>query len=271
MATSEAALLEQAGSLRRMVAQAHSGIDAIAEASRNLASSSEAIAGGAQRQAESLQQTAASLEEITSTVRLSTDNAREANRLATSSGDSAEAGGLVVSDAVAAMGDISAASMRIVDIISTVNDIAFQTNLLAVNAAVEAARAGDQGRGFAVVAAEVRTLALRSSDAANEIKSLIQDSMAKVDRGTKLVNQSGRTLAEIVTSVKRVRSMVGDIATAAEEQSRGIDQVNTAMAQMDAVTQANTAQTGDLALTAQSLSEQSGQLMELVGALDNGR
>jgi methyl-accepting chemotaxis protein len=267
IAKSEAASEKQSASLRTLVAQAHDGVDAIDSASRNLANSSESIAGGAQRQAESLQQTSASIEQITATVRQSAQSAKEANRFAAASGDSAQAGGLVVSDAVAAMGEINASSTRISEIISTVDEIAFQTNLLAVNAAVEAARAGEQGRGFAVVAAEVRALAVRSAEAAKEIKALVHDSLRKVERGTQLVNQSGATFAEIVVSVKRVRTMVGDIATAAEEQSRGIDQVNAAMAQMDAVTQTNTAQTEDLARTAQSLSEQSGQLMQLVGAL----
>jgi hypothetical protein len=162
------------------------------------------------------------------------------------------------------MSEINAASAKISDIISTIDEIAFQTNLLAVNAAVEAARAGDEGRGFAVVASEVRSLAQRSAVAAKEIKVLIQDSLRKVEAGSLLVNRSGETLHGIVGSVKRVTDIVGEIAAASGEQSTGIEQVNTAMTQMDQVTQANSAQTEELSATAQSLSEQSAHLMELV-------
>jgi hypothetical protein len=162
------------------------------------------------------------------------------------------------------MAEINAASAKISDIISTIDEIAFQTNLLAVNAAVEAARAGDEGRGFAVVASEVRSLAQRSAVAAKEIKVLIQDSLRKVEAGSGLVNRSGETLQGIVGSVKRVTDIVGEIAAASGEQSTGIEQVNTAMTQMDQVTQSNSAQTEELSATAQSLSEQSAHLMELV-------
>ena len=266
-ARSQAALEAHLNSMQIVIAQANVGIDLVATASRNVASSSEEIASGAQKQAASLEQTSASLEQITSTMRQSSEHAREANRLAQTTGESAEQGGTVVSDAVKAMQEISVASAKIADIISTINEIAFQTNLLAVNAAVEAARAGEEGRGFAVVASEVRSLALRTADAAKEIRNLIQDSLQKVERGTELVNRSGLTLDAIVTSVKRVRDIVGEMATASEEQSIGIEQVNQAMGQMDQVTQANSEKTEELASTAQSLSEQSAQLMTLVGSL----
>lgn len=233
-------------------------------ASQQLAAAAQAIAGGAQEQAASLEETSASLEEITATVRQSADNARQASQLASGSKEAAEQGQGVVSNAVTAMAEINAASAKISDIISTIDEIAFQTNLLAVNAAVEAARAGEEGRGFAVVAAEVRSLAQRSAEAAKEIKGLIQDSLRKVERGSELVNKSGETLHAIVSSVKRVTDIVGEIAAAAGEQSTGIEQVNTAMMQMDQVTQSNSAQTEELSSTAESLSEQSGHLMEQV-------
>jgi methyl-accepting chemotaxis protein len=243
------------------VSRASEGVNT---ASRELTSSSELIADGAQQQAASLEETAASLEQITATVRQSADNAREASVLASSSRESAEQGGHIVSDAVTAMGEINTASKKISDIISTVDEIAFQTNLLAVNAAVEAARAGEQGRGFAVVASEVRNLALRSAASAKEIKALIGDTLHKVNKGTALVNRSGETLQSIIQSVKRVSEIVGDIAIASKEQSTGIEQVNQAMGQMDGVTQTNSAQTKDLADTAGSLSGQSSALMALV-------
>lgn len=233
--------------------------------SQQLAAATEIIASGAQQQAASLEETSASLEEITATVRQSADNARQASQLASGSKQDAENGQEVVAHAVTAMAEINVASAKISDIISTIDEIAFQTNLLAVNAAVEAARAGEEGRGFAVVAAEVRSLALRSAGAAKEIKALIQDTLRKVERGTNLVNKSGETLQGIVSSVKRVTDIVGEIAVAASEQSTGIEQVNTAMTQMDGVTQSNSSQTEELSATAASLAGQSATLMELVG------
>jgi methyl-accepting chemotaxis protein len=231
---------------------------------QQLASASEAIASGAQEQAASLEETSASLEQITAAVRQSADNAQQASQLAAGSKDSALQGQEVVAKAITAMSEINVASAKISDIISTIDEIAFQTNLLAVNAAVEAARAGDEGRGFAVVASEVRSLAQRSSAAAKEIKGLIQDSLRKVEAGSALVNRSGDTLQGIVGSVKRVTDIVGEIAASSGEQSAGIEQVNSAMTQVDRVTQSNSAQTEEVSATAQSLSEQSAHLLELV-------
>jgi len=260
-----------AKSLNRAVERLNSTMQQVAEnasnassSSQQLAAASEAIASGAQEQAASLEETSASLEEITATVRQSADNAQQASQLASGSKDTALQGQEVVSKAITAMVEINVASSKISEIISTIDEIAFQTNLLAVNAAVEAARAGDEGRGFAVVASEVRSLAQRSAVAAKEIKVLIQDTLRKVEAGSALVNHSGETLQGIVGSVKRVTDIVGEIAAASGEQSAGIEQVNTAMTQMDQVTQSNSAQTEELSATAQSLSEQASQLMELV-------
>ena len=260
-----------AGALNRAVEKLNSTLQEVADSAANASSSSqqlaaaaENIASGAQEQAASLEETSASLEEITAAVRQSADNANQASQLAACSKDSALQGQDVVTNAITAMSEINAASAKISDIISTIDEIAFQTNLLVVNAAVEAARAGDEGRGFAVVASEVRSLAQRSAVAAKEIKVLIQDSLRKVDAGSGLVNRSGETLHGIVGSVKRVTDIVGEIAAASGEQSTGIEQVNTAMTQMDQVTQSNSAQTEELSATAQSLSEQSAHLMELV-------
>jgi methyl-accepting chemotaxis protein len=268
-----------ADALNRAVGMLNTTLQEVADSAANasassqqLAAASEAIASGAQQQAASLEETSASLEEITATVRQSADNANQASQLAVSSKDSAVQGQEVVSKAITAMAEINVASAKISDIISTIDEIAFQTNLLAVNAAVEAARAGDEGRGFAVVASEVRSLAQRSAVAAKEVKVLIQDSLHKVSVGTELVNHSGETLHGIVGSVKRVTDIVGEIAAAAGEQSTGVEQVNTAMTQMDQVTQSNSAQTEELSATAESLSEQAAHLLELVGAftLSNG-
>ena len=236
----------------------------LADASGQLSSASDEISTGAQEQASSLEETASTLEEITATVKQNSDSAQQARQLASSSKEVAEKGGAVVGHAVEAMGEINQSSKKIADIIIAIDEIAFQTNLLALNAAVEAARAGEQGRGFAVVASEVRNLAQRSATSAKEIKALIEDSVKKVDAGTELVNRSGSTLGEIVTSVKRVTDIITEIAAASKEQSTGIDQVNKAVSQMDTVTQRNASQTEEMSATAQTLTDQAEQLRELV-------
>jgi methyl-accepting chemotaxis protein len=233
--------------------------------STELAKSADSMAGGAHQQAASLEQTSASLEQITATVRQNSDNARQANQFAISSRDAAEKGGSVVQSAMAAMKEINEASTKIAAIIRAIDDIAFQTNLLAVNASVEAARAREHGKGFAVVATEVRTLAQRSGTAAKEIKSLIGDSRQKVEKGSILVNRSGQTLTDIVVSVKRVTDIVSEIASASREQSTGIEQVNGAMLQMDKVMQSNSSQTEELSATANMLASQAKQLEQLIG------
>ena len=236
----------------------------ITTASQELSSTSQAISSGAQEQASALEETAASLEQMTASVKQNADNAQQAAQLAQGAREVAEKGGKVVSAAVNAMTEINASSRKIAEIITAIDEIAFQTNLLALNAAVEAARAGEQGRGFAVVAGEVRNLAQRSASAAKEIKGLINESVDKVESGSKLVNQSGVQLEEIVTSVKRVTDIVGEIAASSREQSTGIEQVNTAVSQMDSVTQSNAAQTEEMAGTAEELSEQAHKMMALV-------
>lgn len=259
-------------SMRKALDEVRTVASEVASASQQLASASTEIAGGAQKQAASLEETAASLEEITSTVRQNADNAQHASQLASSSRDVAEKGGRVVESAVEAMGEITTASKKIAEIITAIDEIAFQTNLLALNAAVEAARAGEQGRGFAVVATEVRNLAQRSATAAKEIKGLIVDSVGKIETGSKHVNDSGNTLQEIVSSVKRVTDMVSEIAAASREQNTGVEQVNKAVTQMDQVTQQNASQTEELSATAESLTRQAEQLQSLVARfrLDDG-
>jgi methyl-accepting chemotaxis protein len=255
----------------------HSTVQQIRSASSSITSAAGEISQGntdlsqrTEEQASSLEETAASIEELTSTVKQNADNAREASQLAVSAREQATRGGEVVQTAVVAMGAINESSKKIADIIGVIDEIAFQTNLLALNAAVEAARAGEQGRGFAVVASEVRNLAQRSAGAAKEIKTLINDSVRKVDEGSKLVNASGLTLTEIVTSVKRVADIIAEIAAASAEQSSGIDQVNKAVGQMDQVTQQNAALVEEAAAAAESLDDQARALLEVVGFFETG-
>jgi methyl-accepting chemotaxis protein len=238
--------------------------DTINTAAKEIAQGNADLSQRTEEQASSLEETASSMEELASTVKQNAENAKQANQLATTASTVAVKGGNVVHEVVQTMSDISTSSGKIVEIISVIDGIAFQTNILALNAAVEAARAGEQGRGFAVVAGEVRNLAQRSAAAAKEIKQLISDSVEKVDGGTKLVEEAGRTMEEIVSSVKRVTDIMGEIAAASVEQSSGIDQVNIAITQMDEVTQQNAALVEQAAAAAESLVDQANGLMEAV-------
>ncbi|MFH0130245.1 methyl-accepting chemotaxis protein [Variovorax sp. VaC1] len=251
-------------SLVKIVREVRSGTDTIATASGQIASGNQDLSSRTEEQASSLEQTAASMEELTSTVKQNADNARQANQLAVSASEVAVKGGSVVSQVVDTMGSINASSKKIVDIIGVIDGIAFQTNILALNAAVEAARAGEQGRGFAVVASEVRSLAQRSAAAAKEIKTLIGDSVEKVEEGSKQVAEAGRTMEEIVGSVKRVTDIMGEITAASQEQTSGIEQINQAITQMDQVTQQNAALVEEASAAAQSLQEQAGSLVQAV-------
>ncbi|WP_081768651.1 methyl-accepting chemotaxis protein [Herbaspirillum sp. RV1423] len=250
--------------LAEIVGQVRAGTDTIATASGQIASGNLDLSSRTEQQASSLEETASAMEEITSTVKQNADNARQANQLAVSASEVAMAGGNVVSQVVETMGSINASSKKIVDIISVIDGIAFQTNILALNAAVEAARAGEQGRGFAVVATEVRSLAQRSATAAKEIKSLIDSSVTQVDTGSKLVAQAGSTMNDVVNSVKRVTDIVGEITSASQEQSDGIEQINLAITQMDEVTQQNAALVEEAAAAAQSMQEQASKLSDVV-------
>jgi methyl-accepting chemotaxis protein len=252
--------------LVKIVGDVRQGTDAIGTASGQIASGNQDLSSRTEEQASSLEETAASMEELTSTVKQNADNARQANQLAMSASQVAVKGGHVVSQVVDTMGSINSSSRKIVDIISVIDGIAFQTNILALNAAVEAARAGEQGRGFAVVAAEVRNLAQRSAAAAKEIKTLIDDSVGKVDEGSKLVDEAGRTMTEIVDSVKRVTDIMAEITAASQEQTTGIEQINQAITQMDQVTQQNAALVEEASAAAQSLQEQAQGLSVAVSA-----
>jgi methyl-accepting chemotaxis protein len=260
-----------AGGMNRLLTNMADVVRSMAQAAAEVRTGSEEISRGnadlsqrTEEQASSLEETASSMEQMTSTVKNNADNAAQANQLAAAAREQAERGGSVVGAAVTAMGEINASSKRIADIISVIDEIAFQTNLLALNAAVEAARAGEQGRGFAVVASEVRNLASRSAQAAKEIKTLIQDSVAKVTEGTKLVDESGKALGEIVVRVKKVTDVMAEIASSSREQASGIEQVNKAITMMDDVTQQNAALVEEASAAAQALSEQASNLTKLI-------
>jgi methyl-accepting chemotaxis protein len=269
---------EYMGSFEQLKRDANSTIERLVEVVGNIKSASGSVATGAdelaqgnmnlsqrtEEQASSLEETASSMEEMTSTVQQNASNAREADNLAKEARDKAEHGGHVVGEAVRAMAEINGASKRIADIIGVIDEIAFQTNLLALNASVEAARAGEQGRGFAVVASEVRNLAGRSATAAKEIKELIEDSVSKVSEGSKLVDESGKTLEEIVSSVQQVTAIVGEISAASVEQASGIEEVNRAVTHMDEMTQQNAALVEEAAAASESIGDQAQQLNELV-------
>ena len=250
--------------LAKIVGQVRASTDMIATASTEIAAGNLDLSARTEQQASSLEETAASMEELTSTVCQNADNARQANQLAASASEVASKGGAVVARVVETMASINDSSKKIVDIISVIDGIAFQTNILALNAAVEAARAGEQGRGFAVVATEVRNLAQRSAAAAKEIKTLIGASVDTVTEGNKLVADAGRTMEEVVASVRRVTDIIGQITAASNEQSAGIAQVNQAITEMDSVTQQNAALVEQAAAAAESMQSQVGQLSAVV-------
>ncbi|MET0268406.1 MAG: methyl-accepting chemotaxis protein [Duganella sp.] len=258
-------------SLAGLVEQVRSGTDTIATASQQIAAGNVDLSARTEQQAASLEETAASMEELTSTVKQNSASASEANDLALSASAVAQKGGAVVSQVVETMGSINQSSRKIVDIIAVIDGIAFQTNILALNAAVEAARAGEQGRGFAVVASEVRNLAQRSAAAAKEIKELISDSVNQVESGSKLVEQAGATMEDVVVSVRRVTDIMSEISAAGAEQRAGIEQVNTAIAGMDAVTQQNAALVEEASAASQSMQQQATELSALVSVFQLSR
>ncbi|NDP38417.1 MAG: chemotaxis protein [Rhodoferax sp.] len=253
----QASLTEVVGSVRQ-------GSEGVATASAEIAQGNHDLSARTEQQASALEETAASMEELSATVKQNADNARQANQLAQSASTVAIKGGNVVGQVVETMRGINDASRKISDIISVIDGIAFQTNILALNAAVEAARAGEQGRGFAVVASEVRSLAGRSADAAKEIKTLINTSVERVEQGTALVDQAGVTMTEVVSSIRRVTDIMGEISAASSEQSQGVSQVGEAVTQMDQATQQNAALVEEMAAAASSLKSQA---QDLVGTV----
>jgi methyl-accepting chemotaxis protein len=259
------AMRDMRDKLAAIVAEVRTGTDTIATAASEVSSGNLDLSARTEQQAGALEETASSMEELTSAVRQNADNAQQANAMAASASEAAQAGGRIVADVVGTMDAIAASAKKIVDIIGVIDGIAFQTNILALNAAVEAARAGEQGRGFAVVAGEVRNLAHRAGSAAKEIKLLIDDSVEKVGAGTTLVGQAGVTMDDIVNRVKGVTDVMAEISAASRGQSSGIEQVNQAIVQMDQVTQQNAALVEEASAASQSMQEQAGKLASLVG------
>ncbi|MBY0411325.1 MAG: hypothetical protein K2Q97_14655 [Burkholderiaceae bacterium] len=252
--------------LDQIVGQVRAGTDSIASATAQIASGNMDLSSRTEQQASSLQQTAASMEELTAAVKQNSASARQANQLAASASSVAAKGGEVVARVVDTMGAINVSSKRVEDIIGVIDGIAFQTNILALNAAVEAARAGEQGRGFAVVATEVRSLAQRSAAAAKEIKKLIGESVGEVEAGARLVNEAGNTMRDVVNSVKRVSDIIGEITSASEQQSVGIEEIGRAVTLMDQATQQNAALVEESAAAAGALQTQASSLAGVVGS-----
>ena len=268
--TMQKRLAEMQAGLTRVVLQIRQASDGVGSAASEIAQGNQDLSGRTEQAASNLEETASSMEQLTATVKQTADSARQANQLAVSAAQVAQKGGAVVGQVVHTMNDISSSSQRISDIISVIDGIAFQTNILALNAAVEAARAGEQGRGFAVVATEVRSLAGRSAQAAKEIKDLIGASVEKVQNGSRLVQEAGATMDEIVSSVQRVSDIIGEITAAAAEQSDGIAQVNVAVNQLDQMTQQNAALVEQSAAASESLRQQAARLAEAIGTFRTG-
>jgi methyl-accepting chemotaxis protein len=264
------ALSDMTRNLRTLVGEVAAGANTVSDTSAQIAQGNLDLSQRTEEQASTLEETASSMEELTSTVTQNAQNARQASQLAVGASEVARKGGQVVAQVVSTMTGISDSSKKIADIISVIDGIAFQTNILALNAAVEAARAGEQGRGFAVVAAEVRNLAQRSAVAAKEIKTLIGDSVDKVDAGTRLVDAAGQTMEEIVASVKKVSDLIAEIAAASQEQSSGIDQVNTAVNQMDQVVQQNASLVEEATAATESMKHQAAVLLQMVSRFKLG-